>query len=70
LQLGLEGLDLIVVGDDVEQIVLVQIVQHVFQGCPHLLDLLARHAARSVDDEDDRFRLRLWSAGLLLVGWT
>ena len=68
LQLGPEGLDLIVVGHDVEQIALVQIVQHVLQGRPHLLDFRAGHAARAVDHENHGFRLLFRGRGFPRVG--
>ena len=53
-QLGPEGFDLAVVGDDVEQVAFAQVVEHELGGVLGLLDLLAAHAAGAVDDEHDR----------------
>ena len=67
LQLGAEALYLAVVGDDVEQIVVVEVVQHKPQGTLGLFDLLAAHAARSIDHEErrllDRFALGRFDFG-------
>ena len=65
LQLGPEGLHLAVVGDDVEQVALAQVVQHELQGPADLLDLLAAHAARAVDHEHHRLWRRLLAAALI-----
>ena len=53
LQLGAEGFDRAVVGDDVEHVAFAKIVEHELERALGLLDLLAAHAARAVDDEDD-----------------
>ena len=54
LQLGPEALDLAVVGDDVEHVPVAQVVEHELQRLFGLLDLLAAHAARAIDDEHHR----------------
>ena len=68
LQFRPERLDLAVVGDDVEQVALAEVVQHVLQRRLDLLDLLAAHAPRTVDDEHHRLLLPLVASGALISG--
>ena len=63
LQFRPERLDLAVEGDDVEQVALAEVVQHVLQGRADLLDLLPAHAAGAVHHQQDRL-LRPLAAGL------
>ncbi len=58
LQFRLEALHPVVVGHDVESIAVAQVVEHKLQRLLRLFDLLARHAARSVEHEDHGLRLR------------
>ena len=59
LELGLEGLDAVVVGQDVEQVVVSEVIEHELKRGAGLLDLLAGHRARAIEHEDDRLGLGL-----------
>ena len=59
LQLGLERLHAVVVGDDVEQVVGAEVVEHEGERVLRLLHLAPGHRARAVDYEDDGFGERL-----------
>ena len=59
LQLGPEGFDLAVVGDDVEHVAFVEIVEDELECGLGLLDLFAAHAAGAIDGEDDGFGERV-----------
>ena len=52
LHLGLETLDLCIVGHDVKKVTLVQVIEYEADGPLGLLDLLATHATGAVDHED------------------
>ncbi len=67
-QLGSECADFAVEGDNIEQIVFAQVVEHEFDRALGLLDLFPAHAAGAVDNEDDGFgngfgvdRFYLWA---------
>ena len=60
LQFGLPAFHVAVEGDDVEQIAVVQMVEHELSRPLGLLDLFAAHAARAIDDEHDRLWERLF----------
>ncbi len=59
LKFRFEALNTTVVGNDVEQIAWIEIVQHKLERPFGLLNFFATHAARSIDHKHDRLRERL-----------
>ncbi len=58
LQLGLERFDAVVVGDDVEGVVVPEVIEDELEGVLGLVELLAGHRARAVEHEEDRLGQR------------
>ncbi len=58
LQLGAERFDLGIVGDDIERVGRLELMDQEFDGLSGLLNLLTAHASRTVDDDHDRLGSR------------